>query len=166
MPIALYTFGITKFDRCSRHLASFGALLPGIYQNAHRTPGFLAQAMDERPDLTTKDKVGEDYGPWGDYVLPRFQLEGTTPDLRAITTLSLWTDRDSARHFVYEGFHRKALDRRYEWFEKGPWPGYVMWTLKEGRFPTWGDGARRLEELHDEGQSADRFVFGKLDEDA
>ena len=75
-----------------------GSFLPKVYVRAHASAGFIGQAMDERPDLAIHDKVGQSYGPWSVYSLPHF----APSDRQAITTLSLWRDRDSARHLFMQ----------------------------------------------------------------
>jgi hypothetical protein len=76
-----------------------------------------------------------------------------------IQTLSLWQDVEAARGFVYNGLHKSALQRRYDWFVKGDFPGYVLWWVAAGAFPTWGEGARNLEALADNGSARSGFNF-------
>ncbi|MEO9167607.1 MAG: DUF3291 domain-containing protein, partial [Aestuariivirga sp.] len=45
------------------------------------------------------------------------------------------------------------------WFKKPEWPPYVLWWVKEGRYPTWTEGVERHEHLHDRGPTPFAFTF-------
>ena len=70
--LALYTFGILKAPAGSPILTDFVALAPSVFAAAEATDGFLGHATAARPDLAGKAKYGEDFGPWGVAVAPRF----------------------------------------------------------------------------------------------
>ena len=124
--LALYTSGVLKDVTGSEILTDFVAMAPSVYAEAGAVDGFIAHAGAARPDLTGKAKFGEDFGPWGIAVAPRFYTGSTKPgEETMITTLSLWRDIEAARRFSYGGLHRVALRRRSEWFQKPEWPGYV-----------------------------------------
>ncbi len=160
--IALYTFGISKYGLKSRSMTSFAQLVRGVYEAAYKSEGFVAQAMDARPDLAGEDKMGQDYGQWGTYEVPRFaytNMSNVQRKEQEITTLSIWADLQSARQFVYHGVHQTALKRREEWFQSGLWPGYVMWWIRDDEIPTWVAGCHRLEALFDKGPSDESVTF-------
>jgi hypothetical protein len=156
--IALYTFGLLDPAVEPAKLVDFVRRGGEILAASDTAPGLLGRPAKtgDGPETHT---AGEDYGRWGTYALP------DVPDFAGhdrqihIATLSLWRDLEAARSFVYEGLHRDALQIRHDWFLKGPWPGYVLWTVDEGATPHWSDGVSRYEELARDGESADRFSF-------
>jgi hypothetical protein len=143
-------------------MASFARLIHEIYEAAYKSEGFVAQAMDARPDLAGEDKIGQDYGQWGTYEVPRFVFtkeDSVQRKEQEIITLSIWDDLQSASRFVYWGVHQAALQRRKEWFQSGPWPSHVIWRIGDDETPTWAAGAHRLEALFDKGPSDEYFTF-------
>ena len=158
--LALYTFGVLRASYHDERLAEFAALAPTVYAEAEANDGFIAHAGMARRDLRGNAALGEDYGPWGFYVVPRYYTdELRTIGFGMIQTLSLWKSFDSARRFSYGGLHRIALKRRLEWFQRPEWPGYVLWWVDDDACPTWSEGARRLEDLADRGLSTSGFTF-------
>jgi hypothetical protein len=158
--LALYTFGVLKAPTGSEMLVDFVTMAPSVFAEADATEGFLGHAGAVRPDLAGKAKFGEDFGPWGLAVAPRF-YEGFSNDgaETMITTLSLWRDIGVARQFAYGGLHREALRRRGDWFHKPEWPGYVLWWAADDEAPTWAEGAQKLETLADGGPTSAGFNF-------
>lgn len=82
--IALYTFGILKGAYQSEALTEFAGMARMIFPTLGGADGFIAQAGDARPDLLGRAGHGEDFGPWGVYVAPRFfdarwQASGASP---------------------------------------------------------------------------------------
>ena len=158
--LALYTFGVLKAPTGSESLVDFVAMAPAVFAAAEGTDGFLGHATAARPDLAGKSKFGEDFGPWGIAVAPRFYDDFSKPgEETMIATLSLWRDIEIARQFAYGGLHRAALRRRSDWFHKAKWPGYVLWWSIDGKVPTWAEGVRKLEALADDGPTAEAFDF-------
>ena len=158
--LALYTFGVLKAPTGSESLADFVAMAPAVFAEVEGTDGFFGHATAARPDLAGKAKFGEDFGPWGIAVAPRFYDEFAKPgEETMITTLSLWRDIEVARQFAYGGLHRAALRRRGDWFHQAKWPGYVLWWAVDATVPTWAEGARKIEALADEGPTSAAFNF-------
>lgn len=156
--LALYTFGVLRDVPASAMLRDFVELGPQVFAEAGTVDGFIAHAAAARPDLIGKAKNGQDYGRWGIAVAPRYYTGSTKAgEDRMITTLSLWRDIEAARRFSYGGLHRAALKRRREWFEEPRWPGHVAWWVGDDETPSWGEGARRLEALGDDGPTAAGF---------
>lgn len=144
----------------SESLADFVALAPSVFEQAEATDGFFGHATAARPDLIGKAKFGEDFGPWGIAVAPRFYEGFAKPgEETMITTLSLWRDVKLARQFCYGGLHRAALTRRSDWFRKADWPSYVLWWICDEKVPKWAEGAGKLEVLADNGPSSAAFTF-------
>ena len=160
--LALYTFGVLKAPTGSESLVDFVAMAPSVFAEAEATEGFFGHATAARPDLAGKSKVGEDFGPWGVAVAPRFYESFAKPgEETMITTLSLWRDIDLAQRFAYGGSHSAALRRRSDWFHKLDCPGYVLWWAVDGMVPTWAEGARKLEALADDGPTSAAFNFAR-----
>jgi hypothetical protein len=155
---ALYTFGLLDPTAPPAQLADFIRRGGNIMAASDVAPGFLGRAAKDSAEPETHT-VGEDYGRWGTYALPDLPDFAGHDRQVHIATLSLWRDFDSARSFVYHGLHREALKRRRQWFLKGTWPGYVLWTTADDRTPSWSDGVSRYQALALEGESPDRFTF-------
>lgn len=148
--VALYTFGILKGAYQSEALTEFAGMARMIFPTLGGADGFIAQAGDARPDLLGRAGHGEDFGPWGVYVAPRFfdarwQASGAS----MVQTLSLWRDCEAARRFAYNGLHRDALKP-----SRAPFQGVAMAGLRSvvgsrgcrpdlvGRRPTSGNPGR------------------------
>jgi hypothetical protein len=74
-----------------------------------------------------------------------------------IVNLSVWTDVESFRHFVYRSGHSAYLRRRKEWFSGSDLDQLVCWWIPEGTTPDPHDAARRLEHLRVHGPSQEGF---------
>ena len=142
--VALYTFGLLKAPLGSEELREFAIMSPSVFGEAGASKGFIANAAAARPDLKGQAGLGTDYGPWGVGVAPRFYTGGTRPgEVTMMHTLSLWQDVEAAKRFVYNGLHRTALKRRYDWFVKGAFPGYVLCGSLPADFPP-GEKAQEI----------------------
>lgn len=150
MPLALYTFGQFNEPADDRSNDGFHAMNDPVFEHVDKADGLIARsgyASDDGPS------------PWGEEVYPRFYQErgdGWSP-----ATLSLWHDMESLFVFTYSGLHAEALKRGREWFQKPAWPPLVLWWHDEDGLPTWSDGVRRHEYLHDHGASSYAFTFRK-----
>ena len=153
--LALYTFGVLKAPAGSESLSDFVAMAPSVFASAEAIDGFFGHASAARPDLAGKSKFGEDFGPWGIAVAPRFYDDFSKPgEETMLTTLSLWRDIEVARQFAYGGLHRTALRRRSDWFHKPDWPGYVLWWAAMRRCPHGQRAPTNLRRLPTTGQTA------------
>ncbi|MFA3877824.1 DUF3291 domain-containing protein [Streptomyces sp. MMCC 100] len=158
--LALYTFGVLKSPLAhpaplTREFYDIGE---AVYPEFSQHPGYLARAevADGAPGVLFE----ADWGAWGKFTVPAWYGKGRTSDTTALAaTLSLWTDLGSAFDAVYTGLHRKALNRRYDWFERTGHPSHVFWWVADGVIPTWQDGVSRLEHLHDHDSAPDAFTF-------
>lgn len=77
--LALYTFGVLNHFSRSEMLTDFVAIAPSVFAEAEAVDGFIAHASAARPDLAGQAKCGEDFGPWGIAVAPRFHKGSTKP---------------------------------------------------------------------------------------
>lgn len=159
---ALYTFGVLKSMFGSEELSTFRAGASSVFAQAATAEGYIADAGSANPDRSGHLQLGKSYGAWGIYSAPRFYTGSKQPgELTMIQTLSVWRSVETARQFTYEGLHRGALKQRADWFVKAAWPGYVLWWVADDALPTWSDGVRRLEALHDNGPAPSGFSFAK-----
>ncbi|MFE3634752.1 DUF3291 domain-containing protein [Streptomyces cellostaticus] len=158
--LALYTFGVLKSPLAdpaplTRELHDSGE---AVYPEISRQPGYLAHAEPAYGAGGTHFDL--DWGAWGEFAVPSWYGKGRTAETTALAaTLSLWTDLRPAFDAVYTGLHREALNRRHDWFERTGHPSHVFWWVSDGVIPTWQDGVRRLEHLHDHGSVPRAFTF-------
>ncbi|MCQ9133791.1 DUF3291 domain-containing protein [Streptomyces hilarionis] len=158
--LALYTFGVLKSPLVdptplTREFYDIGG---AVYREISRYPGYLAHA--EAADGDQGALFEADWGAWGEFTVPTWYGKGRTVETTALAaTLSLWTDLVPAFDAVYTGLHRRALNRRHDWFERTGHPNYVFWWVSDEVIPTWRDGVARLEDLHDHGSAPHAFTF-------
>ena len=117
----------------SAETAEFNAALGPINALAEATPGFVWRLVD-------------DEGKSSSYV----RLPGEDDPLE-IVNLSVWTDLESLKHFMYRSGHAIYLRRRREWFEKSDAATSVCWWLPAGDVPDLADAHRRLLHLREHG---------------
>ncbi|MGW3491147.1 DUF3291 domain-containing protein [Streptomyces sp. NPDC001054] len=157
---ALYTFGVLKSPLAdpgplTRDLQDSGE---PVYRAVARHPGYLARAEAVGGDQG--NHFDSDWGAWGEFVVPAWYTKGRTADTVALAaTLSLWTDPRSAFDAVLSGAHRRALNRRADWFERTGHPRHVFWWVADDATPRWQDGVSRLEHLRDHGPAPHAFPF-------
>lgn len=150
MPLALYTFGI--FAKPADDPANDGF---------HALNDPILKLVDDAAGMIARSGYASHAGPqsWGPEVYPRFYTErgdGWSP-----ATLSLWTDMEALFAFTYFGLHADALMLARDWFEKPSWPPLVIWWHMGQGYPTWAEGVRRHEYLHDCGPTPTAFTFKK-----
>ena len=61
-----------------------------------------------------------------------------------IVNMSVWSDLDALKHFMYRSGHVMYLRRRREWFEKSDVATSVCWWIPAGDIPDLTDAHRRL----------------------
>jgi hypothetical protein len=148
MALALYTFGM--FSAAAEDPANDG------FRELNDP---ILALVDKAEGLIARSGYASDAGPpsWGPEVYPRFYRE--TGDGWSPATLSLWINMETLFSFTYSGLHAAALKRGREWFQKPEWPPLAMWWHQGREFPTWAEGVRRHEHLHDHGPSPTAFNF-------
>jgi hypothetical protein len=148
MILALYTFGVFAKSANDPANADFHFLNDQVLPEVDKAVGFIRRSGYDSEAGTTS---------WGTQVFPAFYKElgdGWSP-----STLSLWTDMESAMAFSYFGLHATALKRGREWFMKPQWPPYAAWWVDQTETPDWTDAVRRHQYLHDHGPSPEAFSF-------
>ncbi|MEO0668590.1 MAG: DUF3291 domain-containing protein [Pseudomonadota bacterium] len=141
MPLAEFNIGILKYDWDDPRVADFAGNLDRVYDIARRSPGYVWQMENEDMEAAQLDVQG---------------VLGGNP--RTASTLSVWQDVESFRHFVFQTVHKQFCDRKAEWYdvaEQGT--RLVMWWVPEGHIPTVKEAVERLSHLDAQGPSDHAF---------
>jgi hypothetical protein len=155
--LAFYTFGILSEPHGNARVQPFLDAFSDVFAAARAAPGYVDHAVKPDP---SRHSLGQDFGEWGLYAVPRFYDGGFVPStITLAATLSLWTGIDEVRNYAYTGLHAAALKRRREWFRNEEWPAYVMWWVEDNEMPKWGQAVQNIEKLHDDGPTALAFNF-------
>jgi len=147
--IAFMTFGVLKKPVGDEVVRGFVDRIASVYAAADGSAGFFARSVR---NVETWEHS------WGPVVAPQCTPPGLALDQLAMT-LSLWQDLKSVAAYTYHGVHAEAMSKRFDWFERGPWPGYVAWWVGKDHRPTWAEGASRLDRLHTNGAQPGAFTF-------
>ena len=137
--LAQLNLGVFKAPLDAPEMAPFAAALDRINAIADESPGFVWRMKDA------------DGGPSSNVEVP-----GADDPLLA-SNLSVWTDYESLRSFMYRTDHASYLRRRTEWFEREATPMTVGWWVPAGTLPTLEEALDRLERLRRDGPSDDAF---------
>lgn len=82
-----------------------------------------------------------------------------------LINLSVWTDVESLRNFVYRSQHRELLVGRKDWFLPMDGPHLALWWIPVGHRPDVEEARDRLDRLATSGSSAEAFTFGTIPPD-
>ena len=114
--------------------------LENINSLAESSPGFIWRLQDDSGDATS---------------IRAFD------DLTIMINMSVWTDVDSLKHFVYKTNHVEFFKKRHLWFEN-PTDAYtVLWWIEEGHLPDAEESKERLQSLQAHGETEFAFTFKK-----
>ncbi len=122
-------------------MQDFAAQLDAVNALAAASPGFVWAYTDAEGDETQKLVY---------------------PDPLTLVNMSIWTDVDALKTYVYRGQHGTAFKRRQDWFESTAGPNYALWWIPAGTKPSVAEGKRRLDLLAAHGPTADAFTFREL----
>ena len=132
----------------SPEVAEFVSALEAVNLLAESSPGFIWRL------------AGEDQTNATDLRLPGVE------DSEIMVNMSVWTDLESLRHYVYRSGHAMYLRRKREWFAGMHDAHLVLWWIPEGHIPTLEEAAERLELLRERGPSSEAFTMSHaFDED-
>lgn len=81
------------------------------------------------------------------------------PDDTLLVNMSVWTDLENLREYVYKTAHVEFLRRRKEWFELMNQPIYVLWWVPKGHIPSVVEAKDRLDHLVAHGPTRTAFTF-------
>lgn len=120
-------------------MADFVAALDNINALAERAPGFVWRFTDaDGADATGARIDGRD-------------------DL--LINMSVWTDVEPLRAFVYKTAHAAVMARRAKWFPAFGGAHMALWWVRPGVRPTLDEAAAKLALLDARGPSPEAFTF-------
>lgn len=89
-------------------------------------------------------------------------IESPFNDEMMAVNVSLWSDLDSFKGFVYGSVHSYFLRNKKKWFDmKGP-SQFVLWWLPEGTIPDLTMAKAKLEALEKNGPAPNAFDMKTL----
>jgi hypothetical protein len=136
--LAQLNVGRLREPRDHPAIAEFMAGLDHVNARADAAPGFVWRLQTEEGNATS--------------ITP-------TDDPQWIVNMSVWTDLDALRAFVYrDGEHLRYMRRRREWFEKLE-VILVLWWVPAGHVPSVDEALERLAQLRDNGPGPTAFTF-------
>lgn len=139
--LAQFNLGVFTHPLDAPEMADFVNALDRINELAEGSPGFVW-------------RLKSDDGESSSFV----DVPGATDPLVA-PNLSVWTDVEPLRQFMYKTDHASYLRRRAEWFQKQDGPLAVVWWIPAGTTPTLEDAVRRLDSLRDNGPTEEAWTF-------
>lgn len=144
--VAHMNWGRLLHDWDDPRVAEFVDALDAVNALAERSPGFVWRLPD---DAMEHEQLSAD-GAWGG-------------DERIASTLSVWRDVGSLRHFVQDTLHGRFMARARLWFaphDPQTGPAYVLWHVDPGTRPGMAEARDRLAHLAAHGPTAHAFDFG------
>jgi hypothetical protein len=119
-------------------MAGFVARLEEINALADGSPGFVWRLQTPEGDAT--------------YLRPY-------DDDRILFNLSVWTDVESLKQYVYRTAHAELLRDRRSWFEHFAGSYVALWWVPAGHIPGIDEAKQRLAHLEAHGPSPFAFTF-------
>jgi hypothetical protein len=119
-------------------MSGFVARLDEINALAERSPGFVWRLQTEDGNATA--------------VRP-YQ------DPRILINLSVWSDLESLRQYVYRGDHASVMRGRRQWFERFERVYVALWWVPAGHRPSVLEAVERLDHLDRHGPTPFAFSF-------
>lgn len=138
----LAQLNIARFHHPMDHpdLAEFVAMLDPLNALAESSPGFVWRLTGEGANNAVDIHYYD--------------------DPRLLVNMSVWTDLDSLRNYVYRSAHVDMYRRRRQWADAMDDAHLVLWWIREGHIPDLAEADARLERLRSEGPSPEAFTFG------
>ena len=119
-------------------MSDFVAALDNINTLAERSAGFVWRLIGDGADATDVRAEGLD---------------------DVLVNMSVWTDIEPLRHFVYKTAHAAVMARRARWFPDFGGVYTVLWWVEEGCRPTLAEAMLKIEALGRDGPTAAAFTF-------
>ena len=135
--LAQVNIGRPRGEMTDPVMAEFVARLPELNALADRTPGFVWRLQTEDGDATA-------IRPYDDPMV--------------LINLSVWTDFDALRTYVFQSDHAAVMRRRREWFERFERVYVALWWVPAGHRPPVAEAVARLAHLEQHGPTP--FAFG------
>lgn len=130
----------------SPQLQSFVTALDHVNGEAEAASGFRWRLQSESGNATDVEA---------------FQWDQTAEDSGIIVNLSVWSDPESLRSFVFGGDHVTYLRRRREWFLAMKESYAVCWWIDAGHRPSTDEAEERVRYRREHGSTAYAFDLGK-----
>lgn len=148
MPLAEFNIGTLKYDWDDPRIADFANNLERVYDIARRSPGYIWHMENDDMGAAQRDLNGP---------------LGGNP--RTASTLSVWADIDSFRHFVFQTVHKRFHDRKAEWYDPQDQRDtrLVMWHVADGHIPTVAEAMDRFHHLEIHGTTDHAFGWAHMD---
>lgn len=118
-------------------MSGFVDNLERINALAESLPGFVWRLQDEAGDATAVRPYGEDI----------------------LVNLSVWSDLEALRDFVFRSAHSDIMRRRSEWFAKMDEAYLVLWWVPRDHQPDAIEAWERMELLRQQGPGPQAFGF-------
>lgn len=80
-------------------------------------------------------------------------------DPRLLINMSVWSDLEPLKRFVYKSAHGKMVGQRKQWFEPMSTASQALWWIPKEHRPSIEEGMERLEKLQAQGPGPDTFTF-------
>jgi hypothetical protein len=122
-------------------LADFVAMLDPINAIADESPGFVWRLQTDDGNATSLRVFDDD---------------------TMLVNMSVWTDVESLRGFVYQTQHRDLFKRRTEWFHPSAEAYLALWWIPAGTIPTVAEGEERITHLRAHGPTPYAFTFSSV----
>jgi hypothetical protein len=122
-------------------MQGFVARLEEINALAERTPGFVWRLQAEDGNATAFRPYPDDDG--------------------ILINLSVWSDFDSLREYVFRSLHAEVMRQRREWFERFEGVYAALWWVPAGHRPSLLEAVERIAHLDAHGPTAHAFTFTK-----
>ncbi len=126
--------------RDSEVMQGFMARLDEINAIADKSEGFVWRLQTEEGDATA---------------IQAFD------DPLLLVNVSVWTDLDALKAFVYKSIHVELLQDREAWFEKMLESHQALWWVPAGHLPSVEEAKEKLEYLQANGPSEVAFSFAR-----
>lgn len=139
--LAELNLGVLKHDWDDPRVQGFVDGLEPVNRLAQRSKGFVWMMPEERMEFEQTHVDG---------------AMGANP--RLASTLSVWEDLASLKHFVWNTIHKRFYDRRAEWYDETDALRFAMWRVPVGHVPSMKEGMQRFRHLETHGDSD--FAFG------
>ena len=135
--LAQLNIGITTAGLESPQMADFMNNLDRINAIADAAEGFVWRLQTDEGNSTSLRPFGDD----------------------TLVNMSVWTDIDSLKAFMYKTDHVEFLRRRREWFVHQEEAILVLWWVPAGHIPSVEEARERLDRLRANGATQDAFTL-------
>ena len=137
--LAQLNVAVIRYETDDPRMAGFMDALDEINAIADASPGFVWRLQSDSGNAT--------------------DIRPDADNDQFLVNLSVWTDVESLRDYVYRSDHTPFLRRRAEWFERPDEAHLVLWHVPAGHVPSIDEALERLDRLRRDGPSEHAFTF-------